>query len=211
MDAAIIDQIEAEDLLSAYRAGIFPMSEAADDPEIFWMDPQMRGIIPLDGFHIPSSLKKALKKDPYKITINQAFREVIESCAAHTPVRGETWINAQIRDWFIELHDKGHAHSVECWDANGALAGGLYGMAINGAFFGESMFSRMTDASKVALVHLVDRLNARGFKLLDCQFVNPHLVQFGCVEIEREEYHSLLGVALSSTGVSFVDGTSSAG
>jgi len=211
MDAALIHEIKATDLLSAYRAGIFPMAEASDDPDIFWMAPEMRGIIPLDDFHIPASLKKTLKKQPYRVTINRSFEAVIESCGAQTPVRAETWINQQIREWFIELHHMGHTHSVECWDAAGNLAGGLYGMAINGAFFGESMFSQQTDASKIALVHLVVRLKKRGFSLLDTQFVNDHLLQFGCREIPRDDYHSLLEAALSSTGVSFVDSASAAG
>jgi leucyl/phenylalanyl-tRNA---protein transferase len=206
MDAAFIDEIESEDLIAAYRAGIFPMAESADDPQIFWVDPELRGIIPLDNFHIPASLKKALKKQPYRVTINHAFDEVIASCAAATPVRSETWINPMIAGWFKDLHRKGHAHSVECWDSKGELAGGLYGLEIAGAFFGESMFSRMTDASKIALVHLVARLKMRGFTLLDCQFVNEHLKQFGCVEIGRDAYHSLLSAALSSPSTaSFVN------
>lgn len=208
MDAAFIDQIKASDLLTAYRAGIFPMAESADDPQVFWMDPDMRGVIPLDRFHIPVSLKKTLKKRPYKVTVNKAFEEVIAACAAATPVRSDTWINARIRGWFTELHRMGHAHSIECWNEAGELAGGLYGMAINGAFFGESMFSKANDASKVALVHLVARLRARGFTLLDCQFVNDHLLQFGCVEIPRADYHSALGSALSLSTVSFADSDS---
>lgn len=206
MDAAFIDEIEPEDLIAAYRGGIFPMAESADDSHVFWVDPEMRGIIPLDAFHIPASLKKVLKKRPYRVTINHAFDDVIASCAAATPVRSETWINPMIAGWFKELHRMGHAHSVECWDKDGHLAGGLYGLAIDGAFFGESMFSRMADASKVALVHLVARLCARHFKLLDCQFVNEHLKQFGCVEIPRDAYHSLLSAALSSPSTdSFVN------
>lgn len=181
------------------------MAERAEDTEVFWVDPEIRGILPLDTFHIPASLRKTLKKRPYRVTINKAFGDVIESCAVQTPVRSETWINPKIKDWFGKLHAMGHAHSVECWNEAGELAGGLYGLSINGAFFGESMFSRMTDASKVALVHLAARLTARGFSLLDCQFVNPHLVQFGCIEIARDDYHSLLAGALSSEGVSFVD------
>lgn len=209
MDAAIHHAITADDILTAYRIGIFPMADDADDPKVFWLDPEKRGILPLDKFHIPNSLKKSLKKQCFRVSVNKAFDEVIASCAARTPVRSESWINDTIRAWFCELHRKGHAHSVECWDSNGRLAGGLYGLSINAAFFGESMFSRVEDASKVALVYLAARLHARGFKLLDCQFVNPHLLQFGCIEIPREDYHSLLGTALSVSGVSFIDSSSS--
>lgn len=208
MDAAVEREITPEDLLNAYCAGIFPMAESADDESVFWMDPEKRGVIPLDQFHIPASLKKVLKKRPFRVTINAAFDQVIDSCAAQTPVRGATWINPIIAGWYKELHRMGFAHSVECWKDD-QLAGGLYGISIHGAFFGESMFSRVTDASKVALVHLVARLKQRDFKLLDCQFVNPHLVQFGCVEIARDDYHSALDGALSASGVSFVDSVSS--
>ena len=197
MDADFVDKIRAEDLISAYRAGIFPMAEHADDGHVFWVDPEMRGVIPLDHFHIPHSLKKTVKKHPYRVSINTAFDQVIAACAAETPVRSETWINPMIADWFKELHRKGHAHSVECWATDGKLAGGLYGLAIERAFFGESMFSRMTDASKIALVHLVARLKAKNFELLDCQFVNEHLKQFGCIEIPRDDYHGLLSSALA--------------
>jgi leucyl/phenylalanyl-tRNA--protein transferase len=205
MDAAFFDEIRAEDLLAAYRAGIFPMAEAADDPEVFWVDPEERGVLPLDGFHIPASLRKTLKKKTFTVTINRAFDDVIEACAAMTPVRSETWINPLIMGWFKELHRKGHAHSVECWDQQGMLVGGLYGLAIERAFFGESMFSRATDASKVALAHLVAQLRRQEFTLLDCQFVNEHLRQFGVIEISREDYHSLLSSALapSSSTASF--------
>ncbi len=175
------------------------MAERADDTDVFWVDPEMRGIIPLDAFHIPHSLKKTLKKKPFRVSVNTAFDRVIDLCAEATPARDETWINPQIRAWFRALHRMGHAHSVECWSVDGQLAGGLYGLAIGHAFFGESMFSRMTDASKVALVHLVSRLKDKEFTLLDCQFVNEHLRQFGCTEIPRDAYHSLLGAALDSS------------
>jgi leucyl/phenylalanyl-tRNA--protein transferase len=212
MDAALDHEITAVDLVDIYRAGIFPMAESADNPGILWMDPQWRGVIPLDRFHIPTSLKKILKRRPFIVTVNAAFDRVVDSCAS---VREDTWINPTIRQWYSELHRMGYAHSMECWDRQRNLVGGLYGVSINGAFFGESMFSRARDASKIALVHLVGRLRQRGFSLLDCQFVNPHLVQFGCVEIERDDYHSALAGALSLEGVSFVDsgvaGASAAG
>lgn len=201
MDAPLIDEVTAEDLLKAYRVGIFPMAENADDTDIFWIDPEMRGVIPLDQFHVPASLRKSLRKNPYRVSINTAFDRVIDACAAQTPGRPETWINPMIAGWYKELHRMGHAHSVECWDADGTLAGGLYGLAIERAFFGESMFSRMTDASKIALVHLVARLRQKNFELLDCQFVNEHLKQFGCVAIPRDDYHGLLGAALSPSGL----------
>lgn len=190
-----------EILLQAYRCGLFPMAESENDRDIIWIDPLTRGIIPLDGFHVPRSLVKTLRRKPFLVTINRAFDDVIAACGS---ARKETWINTKIKDWYCALHRLGHAHSIECWDNLGALCGGLYGVAINGAFFGESMFARRDDASKIALVHLVARLSARGFVLLDCQFVNPHLSRFGCIEIPREDYLSRLSVALSVTGVSFV-------
>lgn len=181
------------------------MAESGDDDKVFLMDPERRGIIPLDHFHIPASLAKTMRKQPFKVTINQAFEAVIDGCAAPAKGREETWINQPIRKWYIDLHKRGHAHSVECWDKDGALAGGLYGIAINAAFFGESMFSHRNDASRIALVYLVERLRARGFRLLDCQYVNPHLIQFGAIWITRKNYHSVLGSALGVSGVSFVD------
>jgi leucyl/phenylalanyl-tRNA--protein transferase len=205
MDAALDHEITAADLLNIYCAGIFPMAHSADGPDIFWMDPEWRGIIPLDRFHVPASLKKVLKKGKFQITVNQSFEDVVDACAARTPLREETWINPTLRKWYADLHRMGFAHSVECRDSDGRLTGGLYGIAINGAFFGESMFSKAENASKIALVHLVERLRNKGFALLDCQFVNPHLAQFGCIEVEREAYHSLLGSALSLDGVSFTD------
>jgi len=201
-----LDDITSDDILGLYRRGLFPMAENATDETIYVMDPEQRGIIPLDAFHIPASLKKILKKNPFKITINQAFDDVIDSCAEVTEKRKETWINPHIRAWYKDLHKRGYAHSVECWDAHGKLAGGLYGVAIGAAFFGESMFSRQTNASRVALVYLVERLKARGYQLLDCQYVNPHLEQFGCIWISRAQYQSSLSVALSASGVSFSDG-----
>jgi leucyl/phenylalanyl-tRNA---protein transferase len=168
-------------LLHGYAMGVFPMAE---DGEILWFSPERRGVIPLDGrFHVPHGLKKRLSKRPFEVMFDTSFRNVIASCAN----REETWIDAQIIENYVALHEMGHAHSVECWDAEG-LQGGLYGVSLGGAFFGESMFSRKTDASKIALVALVDCLRHSGFVLLDTQWLTPHLAQFGAYEISREEY-----------------------
>ena len=186
-------------ILRAYAAGIFPMAETRDDDEIHWIDPRWRGVMPLDdGFHVPKSLRKAIRKQPYRLTCDTAFEAVIAGCAEigdHAD-RWETWINDVIEDAFVDLHHRGYAHSVEAWDADGHLVGGLYGLALGGAFFGESMFSRATNASKIALCHLVAVLRRNGFVLLDTQFVNDHLVQFGIEEIPKAEYHRRLAVAL---------------
>lgn len=178
--------IPPEVLLSAYAQGIFPMAEGG---EIEWFSPQSRGVIPLDErFHIPRGLRKALRKRPFEIRFNTAFREVMLGCAD----REETWIDEVILESFCALHESGHAHSVECWDGEG-LQGGLYGVALGKAFFGESMFSRKTDASKIALVALVERLREGRFQLLDCQWMTDHLRSFGGLEIGREEYLRMLG------------------
>lgn len=177
-------------LLGAYTEGVFPMAE---EGEIYWFSPLMRGVMPVDDrFHIPRGLKKALRKKPYDIRMDTAFDDVISACAD----RSETWIDDVILESYIELHKLGFAHSVECWDADG-LQGGLYGVALGKAFFGESMFSRKTDASKIALVYLVDWMRANGYTLLDTQWMTPHLEQFGGIEIPREEYHKLLEDALA--------------
>lgn len=181
--------IEPEFLIKAYRMGIFPM--ALEGGEIAWFSPDPRGIIPLEDFHIPRGLRRVLRRNPFELRVNTAFREVVEGCAA----RKETWIDAVILESFCQLHALGHAHSVESW-RDGRLAGGLYGVAIGGAFFGESMFSRESDASKVALVQLVARMRERGLVLLDTQWTNAHLVQFGCQEIPRAEYMRQLNAAL---------------
>lgn len=179
-------------LLRAYAAGIFPMAEGASSEELFWFDPPVRAIIPLDErFHVPRRLRRTLRQRPYEVRINTAFRAVMDGCAA----RASTWINGQILELYTELHAQGHAHSVEAW-RDGELVGGLYGVSLGGAFFGESMFSRTPDASKIALVHLVERLRAGGFILLDTQFQTAHLRQFGTYEIARAEYHARLGEAL---------------
>ena len=178
-------------LLQAYRAGVFPMSESRDDPNVFWVDPQMRGIFPLKGFHTSKSLKKRLRRGHFSATANTAFRDVVAGCAD----RPETWINSTIFDLYLHLHQMGYAHSVEVWDGE-ELIGGVYGVALGAAFFGESMFSRKTDASKAALFFLVDRLNSQRFHLFDTQFITPHLRSLGAMEIQRSDYHLQLDMAL---------------
>ncbi|MBO0663736.1 leucyl/phenylalanyl-tRNA--protein transferase [Jiella sp. MQZ9-1] len=188
--------VTPELLLKAYASGIFPMAEAVDDPQIFWVDPTDRGVLPLDGFHLPRSLKKVIRRDRFTIRVDTAFAAVVDGCAEAAPGRENTWINGQIRDLYIALHREGFAHSVEAYDSE-RLVGGLYGVAINGAFFGESMFSRQTDASKVALAFLCERLIRGGYTLLDTQFITDHLARFGAIEIERKTYHVLLQEALA--------------
>jgi leucyl/phenylalanyl-tRNA---protein transferase len=182
-------------LLRAYAAGVFPMSEGADDPGIFWVDPELRGIVPLDDFHVSRRLARTVRQDVFEIRTDSAFAEVIDGCAATRARGGETWINRRIRALYGELFQQGHVHTVEAWSGS-VLAGGLYGVAIGRAFFGESMFHNRTDASKVALVHLVARLLAGGFVLLDTQFQTDHLSQFGTREIERETYRAMLRLAI---------------
>jgi leucyl/phenylalanyl-tRNA--protein transferase len=188
-------QLTPELLLNAYAVGIFPMAEARNDPELYWIDPERRGILPLDGFHVPRSLRRTVNRETFEIRIDSAFRAVVAGCAAPAPDRPESWINDEIQAVYGALFDGGHAHSVECWQ-DGALVGGLYGVAIGGAFFGESMFSRVEDASKVALVHLVARMRVGGYRLLDTQFVTAHLARFGAIEIPREDYRRRLRAAL---------------
>jgi leucyl/phenylalanyl-tRNA---protein transferase len=186
-------------LLKAYSAGIFPMAESANDPSLYWIEPEERGVIPLKGFHISHSLRKTVRHRKFEVRIDTAFDDVIKSCAEKTVDRDVTWINNRIYKLYTQLHKMGCCHSVESW-ADGVLVGGLYGVRIGAVFFGESMFSRATDASKVALVHLVARLNAGGFKLLDAQFLNPHLEQFGTYTIKKSEYRPLLDSALDGSG-----------
>jgi leucyl/phenylalanyl-tRNA--protein transferase len=183
-------------LLNAYAAGYFPMGEARDDPRLFWVEPEFRAIFPLDRFHVPRRLARKLRAAPYEIRIDTAFGRVMEACAAPAPGRRATWINGPILDIYGRLHRMGHAHSVEAWQ-DGELVGGLYGVSLGAAFFGESMFSRARDASKIALVHLVARLRAGGFRLLDAQFMTEHLRQFGAVEIPQADYLVLLADATS--------------
>jgi leucyl/phenylalanyl-tRNA---protein transferase len=183
-------------LLRAYAGGVFPMAEQAGDADVFWVEPKRRGIIPLDQFHVSRSLAKTVRHDQFEVRVNTAFRAVMQACAESTADRAQTWINQSILDGYAALHEIGHAHSVECW-RSGALVGGLYGVSLRGAFFGESMFSRARDASKVALVHLVARLKAGGFTLLDTQFQTDHLAQFGTQEITKASYRKKLQAALS--------------
>jgi leucyl/phenylalanyl-tRNA--protein transferase len=193
MSATITPQI----LLKAYAAGIFPMAESAEDNALYWIEPEQRGIIPLDGLIVSRSLRKSVKRGIFSIRIDSAFPEVIAGCAAKYPGRGSTWINSRIRSLYGQLFKMGCCHTVEAWH-DGRLVGGLYGVRIGGAFFGESMFSLMPDASKVALVHLVARLRVGGFTLLDAQFMNPHLARLGAVPLTRIEYHDLLEPALAA-------------
>ena len=187
-------------LLQAYAAGIFPMAESADDPELFWVDPTRRGIIPLDGLHVPRRLKRMLRRGGFEVRCDTAFAAVMRGCAEASETRPSTWINDEIVRLYTGLFARDMAHSVECWH-DGELVGGLYGVSLGAAFFGESMFSRASEASKVALVHLVARLRLGGYRLLDTQFVTPHLAQFGAVEISRARYHRLLAEALGYRGV----------
>lgn len=189
-------------LLRAYSVGLFPMADAADDPEIFWVEPDIRGIIPLDSFHVSKSLAKTIRRKPFDIRFNTAFEAVMAGCAAEADDRPSTWINTTIRRLYSELHEIGHAHSVEAWDGN-ELVGGLYGVSLGAAFFGESMFSRRTDASKICLVHLVERLRSGGYKLLDTQFTTEHLKTFGAVDIAKEDYVRLLDKAVEAPHISF--------
>jgi len=191
-----IVEITPEVLLKAYACGIFPMAENADDPSLFWVEPEQRGVIPLDGFHVPSRLARTVRADRYRVTVDRDFAAVIDGCAAAAAGRERTWINARIRSLYSQLAARGYCHSVEAYDGD-RLVGGLYGLALGRAFFGESMFHRATDASKVALVHLVARLIAGGFTLLDTQFVTSHLKTFGAVEVPRRRYHKLLEAALA--------------
>ncbi|BBK41379.1 leucyl/phenylalanyl-tRNA--protein transferase [Allostella vacuolata] len=190
-------QLTPEILLRAYSVGLFPMAESADDPDLFWVDPEERGVLPLDGFHLPRRLARRVRNNPFTVTVDTGFAAVLEGCADPAPGRENTWINAQIHRLYGGLFQLGHAHSVECW-REGQLVGGLYGVHIGAAFFGESMFTRETDASKVALVHLVARLRKGRFQLLDTQFVTDHLAGFGTVEVPRAEYRRRLARAIAA-------------
>lgn len=182
-------------LLGAYASGIFPMAENRNDPDLYWIDPDMRGIIPLESFHVPRRLRKTLRNAPYEIRCDADFVGTIRGCAEPQGTRPETWINDEIERLYGALHEMGFAHSVECW-LDGELVGGLYGVSLGGAFFGESMFTRARDASKIALCHLAARLRKSSYVLLDSQFVTDHLVQFGTIEIDRAEYKTRLAAAL---------------
>ena len=184
-----------DELLNCYATGVFPMGEARDDPRVFLVEPDQRGVIPLDGFHIPTRLRKTVRSTPVQVRVDTAFSAVLDACAASMPGREDTWINAPIRRLYIALQARGHAHSIEVW-RDERLVGGLYGVTLGGAFFGESMFSRERDASKNALVHLVGRLKRGGWRLLDAQFLTEHLSQFGAVETPQAAYLKRLKLAL---------------
>ena len=192
-------EITPEVLLKAYACGIFPMAESAEDPALYWIEPENRGIIPIDRFHVSGRLARTVRTDRFTVAINRNFDAVLEGCAKSQPGRPRTWINARIRALYRKLYERRHCHSVEAYDGD-ELVGGLYGVTLGRAFFGESMFHRARDASKVALVHLVARLRAGGFKLLDTQFVTDHLKTFGAVEVPRRQYHKLLESALVGEG-----------
>ncbi len=187
--------LDPQVLLRAYAAGLFPMSDARDAPDIYWVEPKRRGVLPLGSFHISKSLAKTIRSGRFRISRNEAFMDVVGLCAAEAEDRPSTWINGPIEQAVATLHAMGCAHSVEVWQGN-SLVGGLYGISLGRAFFGESMFSRATDASKVALAHLVDWLKADGYRLLDCQFITPHLASMGAIEVSRADYLAMLGAAL---------------
>ncbi|KAA2313138.1 leucyl/phenylalanyl-tRNA--protein transferase [Pseudooceanicola sediminis] len=186
------ERITPELLLQAYMSGIFPMAESRDDTELFWVDPRRRGIFPLDQFHISRSLARALRRPDHRVSVNTDFAGVLEGCAD----RAETWINDEIADLYLDLHRRGYAGSVEVWDMDDTLVGGVYGVTLGRAFFGESMFSRRTNASKIALAWLVDRLNLTGFTVFDTQFLTTHLASLGAIEVSRARYHAMLAEAL---------------
>jgi len=192
-----MERFSARDLLACYARGIFPMADAREDARVFLIDPERRGVLPLERFHVSRRLARTVRADPFEVRVDTVFHDVVLACAAPAPGRIETWINRPIERLYLKLHEMGYAHSVECWQG-GQLVGGLYGVALKGAFFGESMFSRARDASKVALVHLVGRLVAGRFTLLDAQFMTDHLSQFGAEEIGRREYHRRLQRALAA-------------
>ncbi|WP_353218285.1 leucyl/phenylalanyl-tRNA--protein transferase [Sandarakinorhabdus sp.] len=187
-------------LLRAYASGIFPMAERADSTEIFWVEPKRRGVLPLDGFHLPRSLAKTLKQQNLRFTADHAFADVLAGCAEPGPGRSETWINPLIAQAYLALHEQGRAHSIEAWTPTGELAGGLYGVRLGAAFFGESMFTRVRDASKCCLAALLARLRLGGFQLLDTQFLTSHLAGFGAIEITTREYRLQLAAAVAGSG-----------
>jgi leucyl/phenylalanyl-tRNA--protein transferase len=188
-------EITPEVLLKAYACGIFPMAESADDPALYWIEPDMRGVIPLGAFHVPSRLARTVRSSRFKVLVNRNFEGVIDGCAEPKRDRSRTWINTRIRRIYRALYEHGHCHTVEVYDG-GELVGGLYGVSLGRAFFGESMFHRARDASKIALVHLIARLKAGGYRLLDTQFVTEHLTTFGAIEVPKRRYHRLLEEAL---------------
>jgi leucyl/phenylalanyl-tRNA---protein transferase len=190
-------EVTPELMLRAYRAGLFPMAETRRGERLYWLDPEQRGVLPLDGFHLPRRLLRTVLSGGFEVTVDEDFAATIAACAEAAPGREDTWINPEIERLFTALHRLGHAHSLECRQA-GRIVGGLYGVVLGGAFFGESMFSRVRDASKVALAHLVARMRLGGFRLLDTQFVTEHLAQFGAIEIPRDAYKALLTAAVDA-------------
>jgi leucyl/phenylalanyl-tRNA--protein transferase len=192
-------EITPQILLHAYASGVFPMSDGADDPDLYWVEPRIRGIMPLDDFHIPKRLARTMRSGRFVLKVDTAFEQVLDACAGGGAYRPSTWINARIRALYTELFAMGHCHSVETW-LDGQLVGGLYGVSLGAAFFGESMFHTATDASKVALVHLVTRLRAGGYQLLDTQFQTEHLAQFGTIEVPKLAYRKLLKAAMQAQG-----------
>ena len=197
-ESALVD-ITPEVLLKAYACGIFPMAESAEDPALYWIEPERRGIIPLDRFHVPNRLARTVRSNRFTVAVDRDFDAVLDGCSQPMPGRTRTWINARIRNLYRRLHERGDCHSVEVYEG-GALVGGLYGVSLGRAFFGESMFHRARDASKVALVHLVARLKVGRYRLLDTQFVTEHLRTFGAIEVSRPAYHKLLDAALVGEG-----------
>ncbi|QJU57947.1 leucyl/phenylalanyl-tRNA--protein transferase [Sphingomonas sp. AP4-R1] len=207
-------ELDPDLLLRAYSVGVFPMANSRETDDVFWVEPKKRGVLPLDGFHLSRSLAKTLRSGRFTTTADRAFGRVVAMCAEATPGRPDTWINPQIELAYGELHARGYAHSIETWEgdpAEGRLVGGLYGVRLGGAFFGESMFSRATDASKVALAHLVARLKYGGFQLLDCQFQTDHLATMGAIEIARADYVVLLDAALGLGSAASAAGVVAAG
>lgn len=196
-------------LLKAYACGIFPMAETADAPGVFWIDPTERGILPLDEFHLSRSLRKTIRRAPFEIRVDTAFPAVVDGCAEAAPGRSQTWINSQIRSLTLSLFREGFAHSVEVWEGE-ELVGGLYGVSLGAAFFGESMFSRRTNASKIALAYLWERLSRGGYRLLDTQFLTDHLASFGAIEVHRDAYQVLLAEAVSEDATFYPSGAGTA-
>jgi leucyl/phenylalanyl-tRNA--protein transferase len=194
--------ITPEILLRAYSIGLFPMAESADDPEIFWVEPDIRGVLPLDDFHVSKSLAKTVRRKPFDVRFDHDFDAIIAACGEETLGRPSTWINQTIKGLYSTLHKMGHAHTVEAWDGD-QLVGGLYGVSLGSAFFGESMFSRRTDASKICLVHLVEHLREKGFTLLDTQFTTEHLKTFGAIDVPKDDYEHMLAAAMDSPHVEF--------
>ena len=201
-------ELDPDLVLRAYAMGVFPMADHRLAASVYWVEPKLRGILPLDGFHLSRSLRKAIRSERFRVTVDTAFERIVQLCAEGAHDRPDTWINGPIERVFVALHRRGFAHSIECWDGE-RLAGGLYGLALGRAFFGESMVTRARDASKVAFAHLVARLRAGGFTLLDCQFQTEHLASLGAIEIPRDDYVALLGAALGDSAAGLASGEAS--